>query len=236
MQTAAEPAMNYFAYFSEIEEHFSRRRGSILLLNTLDWALIETWREAGIPLEAVLRGIDNAFDKYEARSHKAGGKIRKVNGLAWCAQAVLQAAEELVEAATGLAPVKVQQDAGFEAERVAVFLDRNAAAVEAAGFDETALRLRELVVAMRGPEPIALDELDRVLTVLEEKLMLALQAAASEAELVALKAEAERALAPYRAKIGAVQLKQIHAQFLQKKLLEARGLPRLSLFYMGHED
>jgi hypothetical protein len=236
MDATLEPPMNYFAYFSEIEEHFSRRRGSILLLNTLDWALIETWREAGIPLEAVLRGIDAAFDKYEARSHKAGGKIRKVNGLAWCAQAVLQAAEELVEASTGLAPVKVEHDAGFEGARVAAFLDRNAAAVEGAGFAETAARLRELAATMRGDEPMALDELDRVLTVLEEKLLLALQAAASEEELVALKAEAERALAPYRAKIGAVQLRQIHAQFLHKRLLEARGLPRLSLFYMGHED
>ncbi len=228
--------MNYFAYFSEIEEHFSRRRGSILLLNTLDWALIETWREAGIPLEAVLRGIDAAFDKYEARSHKAGGKIRKVNGLAWCAQAVLQAAEELVEASTGLAPAKVEHDAGFEGVRVAAFLERNASAVEGAGFGEIAVRLRELAATMRGAESMALDELDRVLTVLEEKLLLALQAAASEDELVALKAEAERALAPYRAKIGAVQLRQIHAQFLHKRLLEARGLPRLSLFYMGHED
>jgi hypothetical protein len=236
MVSAVEQPMNYYAYFSEIEEHFSRRRGSILLLNTLDWALIETWREAGIPLEAVLRGIDTAFDKYEARSHRAGGQLRKVNGLAWCAQAVLQAAEELVEAATGLAPVKKQHDAGFEGARVAAFLERNAAALQTAGYGETATRLQELGATMRGEEPMALDELDRVLTVLEEKLMLALQAAATEAELVRLKAEAERALAPYRAKIGAVQLKQIHAQFLQKKLLEARGLPRLSLFYMGHED
>jgi hypothetical protein len=149
---------------------------------------------------------------------------------------VLQAAEELVEASTGLAPVKAEHDAGFEGARVAAFLERNAVAVAGAGFAETAARLRELAETMRGPEPMALDELDRVLTVLEEKLLLALQAAASEAELVALKAEAERALAPYRAKIGAVQLRQIHAQFLHKRLLEARSLPRLSLFYMGHED
>src|SRR6202021_3049777 len=95
---------NYFNYFTEIEERFQQRRGSILLLNTLDWALIETWREAGIPLEAVLRGIDAAFDKfdakYETRAHKARGRLRKVNGLAWCAQAVMQSAEELVEAST----------------------------------------------------------------------------------------------------------------------------------------
>ena len=90
---------NYFNYFTEIEERFQQRRGSLLLLSTLDWALIETWREAGIPLEAALRGIDAAFDKYEARQKK--GRMRKVNGLAWCAQAVMEAAEELKEAAAG---------------------------------------------------------------------------------------------------------------------------------------
>ena len=84
---------NYFNYFTEIEERFQQRRGSLLLLSTLDWALIETWREAGVPLEAVLRGIDAAFDKYEARTHR--GHKRRINGLAWCAQAVMEAAEEL---------------------------------------------------------------------------------------------------------------------------------------------
>ena len=58
---------NYFNYFTEIEEHFQRRRGSGLLLSTLDWALIETWKDSGIALEAVLRGIDSTFDRYDAR-------------------------------------------------------------------------------------------------------------------------------------------------------------------------
>ena len=92
---------NYFNYFTEIEERFQQRRGSILLLSTLDWALIETWREAGIPLEAVLRGIDAAFDKYESRQKR--GRMRRINGLAWCAQAVMQASEELREASAGSA-------------------------------------------------------------------------------------------------------------------------------------
>ena len=90
--------MNYFEYFSEIEERFQRRRGSILMLSTLDWALIETWREAGIPLEAVLRGIDDAFDKHDAKLAAPKTRPRKVNGLAWCAQAVMQATEEMQEA------------------------------------------------------------------------------------------------------------------------------------------
>jgi hypothetical protein len=160
--------MNYFAYFTEIEERFSRRRGSILLLNTLDWALIETWREAGIPLEAVLRGIDDAFDKYDARAAKARGRSQKVNGLAWCSQAVMHAAEEMVEASTGLAPVKpqAQHESGFESERVAKYLERNADTLGAPGrasetWAATAVRLRELATAMRSEQPLALDELDR---------------------------------------------------------------------------
>src|ERR1039457_6036129 len=94
--------LNYFNYFTEIEERFQQRRGALLLLSTLDWALIETWREAGIPLDAVLRGIDAAFDKYEARQKR--GRMRRINGLAWCSQAVMEAAVELAEAAAGTAP------------------------------------------------------------------------------------------------------------------------------------
>jgi hypothetical protein len=237
--------LNYFEYFSEIEERFSSRRGSILLLNTLDWALIETWREAGIPLEAVLRGIDAAFDKYDARAHKARGRLRKVNGLAWCSQAVMQSAEELVEASTGIAPgaAREPRESGFESERVATFLDHNAHALEATVLPDEpsdgvratiASRLHELAASMRGSAPPALDDLDRTLTVLEEKLFTALQLSASEAELVDLKTQADRELAPYRAKMSGVQLRQVQQQFLHKRLLELRALPRLSLFYMSH--
>ena len=103
---------NYFNYFTEIEERFQQRRGSLLMLSTLDWALIETWREAGVPLEAVLRGIDNAFDKHDAKALRSSGRTRKVNGLAWCAQSVMEAVEQAMEASIGAAPA-----AGSEASR-----------------------------------------------------------------------------------------------------------------------
>src|SRR5713226_8208746 len=94
----ADPAVeNYFNYFSEIEDQFLRRRGGGLLLSTLDWALIETWKDAGIPLEAALRGIDSAFDRYDERP----SKTKKVNSLAYCSQEVLAAAEDMKEAAVG---------------------------------------------------------------------------------------------------------------------------------------
>ena len=224
---------NYFNYFTEIEEHFQRRRGSLLMLSTLDWALIETWRDAGIPLEAVLRGIDDAFDKHQARNARANARPKKINGLAWAAQSVMQATEAAVDATTGVHIPKQEQDSGFEPPRVAAWLKQNAAAIDAADAP-TAQRLRDLAVQIET-NPLSLEELDRTLTVLEEKLFAAILASAPEEELVSLRAQADRELAPYRSKMQSVQIRQVQQQFLQKRLLEARQIPRLSLFYMPHE-
>ncbi|MGP8258353.1 MAG: hypothetical protein ACLQM6_00185 [Acidobacteriaceae bacterium] len=271
--------MNYFNYFTEIETHFQQRRGSLLMLSTLDWALIETWREAGIPLEAVLRGIDAAFDKHDTQSLRSTRRQRKVNGLAWCAQAVLEAVKQSREAAIGAAPAQPVEtrESGFETARIRRYLERNAAALDAAAANlpapagtaaaESAVRLRDLSASLPllssrsadgvpverfvldgvlaegsaspsnlEPSTLNLEELDRTLTVLEEKLFAALLTSVPEAQLVALREQATRELAPYRSKMQAVQIKHIQQQFLQKRLLEAHSLPRLSLFYMPHED
>jgi len=234
---------NYFNYFTEIEERFQQRRGTVLLLSTLDWALIETWREAGIPLEAALRGIDAAFDKYEARQKKA--RMRQINGLAWCAQAVMEAATDMKEAAAGSAPeVSVERESGFEHNRVAAHLNAAAEALDAAAVApqkcrETALRLRELAAEVAGGTDekavTDLEGLERTLTVLEEKLFHEVEAAAPEELLVALKEHAARELAPYRSRMGVVQLRQVEHQFVQKQLLVHYNLPRLSLFYMSQQ-
>ena len=241
--------MNYFNYFTEIEERFQQRRGSLLMLSTLDWALIETWREAGVPLEAVLRGIDDAFDKHDAQRLRAGARRqRKVYGLAWCSQAVLEAVTQSRDAAIGAAPAAPEtRDSGFEAARIVRYLNRNAALLLRAApgllepattaVADTADRLTQLAATASSTDsPANLEDVDRTLTVLEEKLFAALLTATPEAELTALRAQADRELAPYRGKMQAVQIKQVQQQFLQKRLLEARALPRLSLFYMPHED
>jgi hypothetical protein len=235
--------LNYFNYFTEIEDRFQQRRGSILLLSTLDWALIETWREAGIPLDAALRGIDAAFDKYEARQKR--GRMRRVNGLGWCAQAVMEAAEELREAAAGTAtPTTQSPESGFEQERIAAHLEAAAAALDAAtvapeACQATAIRLRALAAEVRASNhenaAADLEALERTLTVLEEKLFASLTAAAPEELLVGLKEHAARELAPYRSRMGAVQLRQVERQFVQKQLLVHYNLPRLSLFYMSQQ-
>jgi hypothetical protein len=234
--------LNYFNYFTEIEERFQRRRGALLLLSTIDWALIETWREAGIPLEAALRGIDAAFDKYEARQKR--GRMRRINGLAWCAQSVMDAAMELNEASAGTATTTAVSESGFEHERIAAHLESAATALDAATVAPepcaaTAARLRELAEEVRAAIPggalVDLEGLERSLTVLEEKLYAALTAAAPEELLVGLKEHASRELAPYRSRMGAVQLRQVEHQFVQKQLLVHYSLPRLSLFYMSQQ-
>ena len=224
---------NYFNYFTDIEEHFQRRRGTILLLSTLDWALIETWKDAGIPLEAVLRGIDATFDKWDKRP----SKTRKVNGLGFCAQEVLAAAEEIKEAEVGtMRPAKPQST--LPADEVATYLAHNAELVEKsrAGLpatvhqlaSETAARLRDLA-AQAAPN---FEDLERRLTVLEEKLLAALLASTPDEALIAVRADADRALAAFRGKMNAAQIDQLLKQYVHKRLLERYSLPRLSLFYM----
>src|SRR5271170_2963923 len=118
---------NYFNYFTEIEEYFWKKRGAHLLVSPLDWAIMETWQKAGVPLEAVLKGIDRAAESY-ARSRRGAGRAMKT--LAYCTDAVLEAAEEMNEAAAGAAPKGSRTKAApaFPVEELRAYLLRNAAA------------------------------------------------------------------------------------------------------------
>ncbi len=233
---------NYFNYFTEIEEHYLQRRGTHLLLSTLDWALIETWKSAGVPLEAVLRGVDDAFDKYDQRPTKS----KKVNSLAYCSQAVLAAAEDIKEAAVGSSGEENHtREPGFDVADIASFLRENADRLERAnlperaGFatktlaSEQAGSLRELAESMeRSGKLSRLEDLERRLTVMEEKLFAVLMAATPDEDLVNVRAEADRDIAPYRGNMTAAQVEQLHKQYVHKRILERCGVPRLSLFYM----
>jgi hypothetical protein len=235
---------NYFNYFTEIEEHFQRRRGSLLLLSTLDWALIETWREAGVPLEAVQRGIDAAFDKYDARKGRA--RVRRINGLAYCVQEIMAAVEDMKEASVGAdtGARREPANAGFEPERIADHLGGCAGRIEDAGLaglmaqvaGPVAEGLRALAAELKASAPDSapkLEELERRLTMMEEKLFSAMTMGTEESELAALREESSRQLAPYRSRMQTAQIRQVEQQFLHKRLLEKYGLPRLSLFYMS---
>jgi hypothetical protein len=227
---------NYFNYYTEIEQHFCRRRGTLITVSTLDWALMTTWKDAGIPLEAVLRGIDDAFDKYERRP----SKTQKINGLAWCAQAVLTAAEEMKEAAVGAQPARAGSPPGLQQEEIAQFFTANAqklrqiksAPAVTLVAEECAVTLTDLASTLATATNLRLEDLERRLTVMEEKLLAALTMTASENELFTLRTEADREIAPYRSKMPGPQIEQLQKQFIHKRLLEKAKIPRLSLFYL----
>lgn len=235
---------NYFNYFTEIESYFWKKRGAHLLVSPLDWAIMETWQKAGVPLEAVLKGIDNAFESYK-RSRRGGKPLKS---LAYCTDAVLEAAEEMLEAAAGSAPKNGTAAARepFSREELRAYFEKNGARIEkaadklepaAAGF---AGRLREVAESLKasgvlldGPGALDLEDLERRMTVLDEKLHAAVTSHACEDTMVKIRREMDGQLAAYRRKLKAEQLALVEKQFMQKRLLEEFGLPRLSLYYFS---
>lgn len=233
---------NYFNYFTEIEECFQRARGTPVLLSTLDWALIESWKESSIPLEAVLAGIERAFEKY----HKRPRRFQRVNSLAYCSQEVLRAAEETSRSEeSGSHERRDQGGPAFEKGDVIGFLLRNKQALEnvsnlhaSEGQTVQAQDLSECAktlaaIAASGTDWEADPEgLERQLTALEDKLTASLTRAASVELLTGFRTEIDRAMTPYRRNLGASEIESLERQFIKKRLFEHYNIPRLSLFYM----
>lgn len=233
---------NYFNYFTEIEEYFWKKRGAHLLVSPLDWAIMETWQKAGVPLEAALKGIDRAFESY-ARSRRGGGKPLK--SLAYCTDAVLEAAEEAQEAAAGRAPAGKKAAAEpFSRAELRKYFERNVAMLQQAAqkqketapalaerLEEVAHSLTQSVTLLDTPAALDLEDIERRLTVLEERAEASLLSHASEELLLRIRREMDAQLAQYRRKMKAEQIALVEKQYVRKRLLEEHGVPRLSLFY-----
>ncbi len=218
---------NYFNYFTEIEEHFQRARGTgLFLLSPLDWALIESWKNSGLPIEAVLQGIDSAFEKWHSRKIKR----RAVNSVAYCAQAVMEAAQRSSSRSINRSAAPPP----FAAEELTRYLNDGAAKLRLRPepvFQEIADSLENL--ATQAPEHLAkAEDLERRLTALEEKLVANIRALQNEEELYAIREALDSELKPYRGKMTAEQLSMLERRYLDTALLERAKLPRLSLFYL----
>ena len=235
---------NYFNYFTEIEEHFWKKRGAHLLVSPLDWAIMETWQKAGVPLEAALKGIDRAFESYQ-RSRRGAGKPLK--SLAYCTDAVLEAAEEQQEAAAGAHP-ETRADARdpFSREELQAYLKRNAEMLQKAASrpeaaqGDLAVFLRQAAekvasseTLLEAPGRLDLEDLERRLTILDEKIHAALLTHASDELMLKIRREVDSQLAAYRRKMKAEQLALVEKQYSQKRLLDEYQLPRLSLYYFS---
>ena len=237
---------NYFNYFTEIEEYFWKKRGAHLLVSPLDWAIMETWQKAGVPLEAALKGIDQAFEAFQ-RSRR-GGSGKTLKSLAYCTDAVLDAAAEQLESAAGSTPRNSRGDSQeiFPREDLKAYFARNRSKLELAaekhGAADSALaaRLTEVAESLRtcealldSPAAVDLEDLERRLTILDTKQQAALTSHASDELMLKIRREVDGQLFAYRRKMKAEQLAMVENQYIQKRLLEEFGLPRLSLYYLS---
>ena len=221
---------NYFNYFTEVEEHFQKARGTALfLMSPLDWALVESWKNAGIPLTAVLRGVDAAFEKW--RSKKT--KTQAVNSLAYCAQAIATAADEIAKGGPSVmaASSSKESSAPFPLADLQSYFEKNIADVEKHGYPDIVEGLQRFAAESESWYG-NLEELEQRLSALEEKMLAQARARQDEETLFAARRELDLQLRPYRGKMTAGQLSMLERQFLERKLLESSGLPRLSLFYL----
>ncbi|HMD49994.1 MAG TPA: hypothetical protein VKG79_12875 [Bryobacteraceae bacterium] len=226
-QDQASWPSNYFNYFTEVEERFQKARGTgLFLMSPLDWALVEAWKNAGVPLEAVLRGIDAAFEKWRAKKKRG----QNVNSVAYCSQAVMLEAQALAGVAPAVGARK-ESSAPFTLEALVAYLTANVEQIRQAGLDEIAAAIEHLA---SGAQALYhdLEDLERRLTALEDKMIALVRSRQTDEQLLDARRRLDLELRPYRGKMTAPQIAMLEKQYLERLLLESAGLPRLSLFYL----
>jgi hypothetical protein len=214
------------SYMEAVEQHFRQVRGSgSFILSPRDWALVEAWEKGNIPIEAVFRGIDATFEK--RRKRPAIDRLETINSIAYCAQAIAQEAHAIMNASACYRGKETKS--AFPIEDVQSFVARNIEALRKAGHEGIAVSLESLDLDTLFTD---LDQLELHLTEIEGQMIDRLRASASEEQLLGVRRELDRELEPYRNKMAPDQIAMLERKFLERKLLEAAGLPRLSLFYL----
>jgi hypothetical protein len=237
--------MNYFNYFTEIEDAFVRRRAKHLFLSPMDWALMETWKETGIPLHIVLRGIERSFDSFEAKPRK-----RSVKSLLYCQEEVEAQYAEWVESRVGANPPaeRIGDDSKTPFTSTAIRDHLNLSRqtlVELAGtrqrssndeLTEALTRAAGLLGAIsedfENAHTVDTRKLEDSLTGLERMLNQALLSSAATTERDTATKELQAQLKPYRSQMDPSVYNQTVENLLLKRLREQFGIPRLSLFYL----
>lgn len=255
--SSAAPAegLNYFNYFTEVEEEFVRRRGKHMMISSLDWALVESWKDAGIPLHIVLRAINEAFDAYDSRAEK----YRKVNSIFYCQQQVESTFADYRTAQVGGEPAptpserekksgakKAPKEEAFPKDVLFGFLARCDDELRAAGLHastagrpelETAIeraraRMKEIIAGIEGPGRVDAEALERDLDGIDRMILDAARMNLGEEELKKIRAEGEKHLRSYRKKMDKAIYEQTVQNFVSRRLREISNIPRMSLFYL----
>ncbi len=243
--------MNYFNYFTEIEEEFVKRRGSHLLVSPLDWSLMEMWKQRGIPLHIVLRGINASFDSYDQRANRG----RRVNSLFYCQQEVEAVFNEYCESRVGSnnngqtakgtgSNGHRKEDSTFTAAAVKDYLaEQNEALrqlinkhssdiVLSETFERTSMRLEQVIEDLSSTENISLESLETDLTMIEEVILDSLKECSGQEKLEQIRSEGDRLLHSYKQNMELEIYRQTLDNFIARRLREKYRIPRLSLFYL----
>lgn len=237
--------MNYFSYFSEIEDTFIRRRGKHLMLSPIDWVMIESWKERGVPLHVALRGIEHSFDSYESKKRK-----RSVKTLLYCQEEVEAQYAEWLESRVGShedsddTEASAQVETPFSREAVQAHLTRSLDALRQLHggrqvedeLSEVLARATTLLSEVRDdyssaarPEARKLEE---SLTGIDRLLDTAIRTSIPEEQLASVQSEIDAQLKPYKRQMDKEAFEQTRENLLRKRLRDHAGVPRLSLFYL----
>ena len=253
-QPTSTESFNYFNYFTEVEEEFVRRRGKPMFISPLDWALVESWKSAGIPLHVVVRAINEAFDAYDARKNR----YRKVNSIFYCEQAVETLFAEYRLAQVGspqesanpspFSSVKVSHGptSAFPKETLLDFINTSARelidaekrakecrqAEIASAIKRAQNRLLEIANEISASTQVNDEALEHDFDAIDRMMLKAVVSSLSEKELEKIRQEAEAQLHGYKKKIDEKIYRKTVDNFISRRLREMHYLPRLSLFYI----
>ena len=223
--------MNYFNYFTEIEETFVRRRGKHLFLSPIDWAMIEGWQERGIPLHIVIRGIETVFDGFEKKPGP-----RSIKGLLYCREEIEAQYQEWLTMQTGKSPEQeTPAQSAASVDEVAAGIRHAIETLEALSnenlkedFERAAERLRGLEANLGTDH----EAIDKSLADVEKFLDQALLTKSGEAHLSKIEKDISEQLKPYKKGMDATTYASTFNLMLLKRLREDEGVPRLGLFYL----
>jgi hypothetical protein len=213
--------LNYTNYFTEIESYFQCKRNAFTLCSCLDWVLMETWKERGVPLETVFKGIDRAFAK--------PGADKRIGSLAYCVKAVEQVCGEQKEL-TVERPVLPD----VTGDEIARFVDKLVVSVQRLDsvFPEFAFRFGAIAQTIRELDVTNLRQAEQTLSALEEKLIALFKVACTDEVMLETRREVDSELNPFRSRMTGEQLTMLEQQMWRRKLMERFEVPRLSLFYL----
>jgi hypothetical protein len=224
--------LNYYNYFTEIEDTFVRRRGKNLLLSPLDWALIESWQERGVPLHVVLRGIESVFDAYD----KQPNQNRSIKSLFYCREEV---EAQYVEWAAGQAGKGNGENSSFAGDHshddVVKFIDDAIVKLKQSGnpaLREDFERANSLLSELRDGIGSDLEQIEKSLFEIEKFIDRALLTNSDPEHLKSSRKEITRQLKNYKSSMEEDVYKKTFELMLLKRIREDEGVPRLSLFYL----